>query len=431
MPIDSSNAHAKAYSTTDALASTVPAENKLDTIRALLTAPERTDILEIKRTLTEIEERLNNTKRRISDASDIMVPAVSATLAKDQQLSSMLKPVLVEQFRETSQQEPEVMAEALFPIMGPAIRKMIASMFTPDKQSKSITYRLEQLFLIDSNTGIPLNHAASKYAVERDADMVSGMLSAIQSFVHDAFSADEFDGLNTMQVGELSVWIEWGPKAVLAAVIRGAGPQRLREAMQIKLEEIHNEYATELNEYDGDNVHFEKLTPELHRFLIHHDGSTRSKIRNLPPLAKKWLLGGTIAAMLLLLAVIASIYDNNRFEDYVAKVDAEPGIVVTKAERRFRKYIINGLKDPLAKDPMTLLEDIPQDRVSYNFEPYQAITPELTVIRARELLKPPENVTLTVQDSALHISGGDPAWGNAVSSLAYALAGVNTVVVHK
>jgi len=256
-------------------------------------------------------------------------------------------------------------------------------------------------------------------------------LSAIQSFVHDAFSADEFDGLNTMQVGELSVWIEWGPKAVLAAVIRGAGPQKLREAMQIRLEEIHNHYATELNEYDGDSLHFEKLTPELHRFLNHHDGSTRSKIRNLPPLAKKWLLGGAIAAMLLLIAMIASIYDNHTFEDYVARVDAEPGIVVTKAERRFRKYIINGLKDPLAKDPMTLLEDIPQDRVSHNFEPYQAITPELTVIRARQLLKPPENVTLTVKDTALHISGGDPAWGNAVSSLAYALAGVNTVVVHK
>jgi len=97
MPIHSSNARAKADSSTNALASADSAENKLDTIRALLTAPERTDILEVKRSLTEIEERLNDTKRRISDASDIMVPAVSATLAKDQQLSSVLKPVLVEQ----------------------------------------------------------------------------------------------------------------------------------------------------------------------------------------------------------------------------------------------------------------------------------------------------------------------------------------------
>ena len=389
----------------------------------------RTD--DLKKALAAIEARLNNADKRTVDTAEIIVPAVKASLEKDEQLSAALKPVLVEQFKETSRNEPEVMAEALFPIMGPAIRKMIASMFTPDKDSRSVTYRLEQLFLIDSNTGLPLSHAASQNAVDRDADMVSGMLTAIQSFVHDAFSANEFDGLNTLQVGELSVWIEWGPKAVLAAVIRGTGPQKLREAMQIKLEEIHTEYATELKQYEGDSTQFETLTPELHRFMGNHDGSTRSKIRNLPEVAKYWLLGGAAVATILVASLIATLFDKSRFANLVARVDAEPGIVVTDAKRSFRNYVISGLKDPLATDPSTLLQNIPEDSVTYLFEPYQAITSEFTLLRAHELLKPPEGATLTLKGNTLHINGGDPAWANGVSPLAYALAGVSMVVVNK
>lgn len=127
------------------------------------------------------------------------------------------------------------------------------------------------------------------------------MLSAIQSFVHEAFSADEFDGLNTMQIGELSVWIEWGPSAVLAAVIRGVGPQQLRDAMQIKIEEIHQNYADELTHYSGDTALFGSLRPDLLQFLDSHDGSFRKKLRSLPPRVKQ-LLGGLVLASLCIVA---------------------------------------------------------------------------------------------------------------------------------
>ena len=402
----------------------------LEKLREILTQPERLQITELKTKFEALEARLNDPARRTDDTIEIIVPTIKARLATDEQLSDALKPVVVEQFHETSRNEPEVMAEALFPIIGPAIRKMITSMFTPDKKSRTITYQLDQLYLIDSDTGLPLSHAAAKNAADRDADMVSGMLNAIQSFVHDAFSANEFDGLNTLQVGELSVWIEWGPKAVLAAVIRGAGPQKLREAMQVKIEEIHADYATELKQYEGDTSDFEPLKPELHRFLQEHDGSLKSKIRTLPAIAKKWLIAGAIGTALLLISLIASLYDKNQFSNYVERVDAEPGIVVTDAQRSFRNYRIRGLKDPMATDPLALLQNIPEDRVTLNFEAYQAITPEFTQARAHELLKPPEGVTLIVEGTTLHIKNADPAWAQAVSHLAHALAGVNAVVVN-
>lgn len=45
--------------------------------------------------------------------------------------------------------------------------------------------------------------------------MVSGMLTAIRDFVADSFSVEEGEGLESILVGELNVWIEHGPEAIL------------------------------------------------------------------------------------------------------------------------------------------------------------------------------------------------------------------------
>ena len=111
----------------------------LEKLRDILTQPERLQITELKTKFEALEARLNDPARRTDDTIEIIVPTIKARLATDEQLSDALKPVVVEQFHETSRNEPEVMAEALFPIIGPAIRKMITSMFTPDKKSRTIT----------------------------------------------------------------------------------------------------------------------------------------------------------------------------------------------------------------------------------------------------------------------------------------------------
>ena len=69
--------------------------------------------------------------------------------------------------------------------------------------------------------------------------MVSGMLTAIRDFAQDSFRVSDDEALDTLQVGELSVWIEQGPHAILAAVIRGTAPPELRTALQEALERVH------------------------------------------------------------------------------------------------------------------------------------------------------------------------------------------------
>ena len=394
---------------------------------------DRKQLTQLRVQLNAIERRLSDRDARTRDTSDVLVNAVRTRLATDDKLGNALKPVVVEQFRQTSKDDPEIMAEALFPILGPAIRKMIAAMLTPDAKTKKRTYRLEQLFLIEKETGLPICHVASDTAVTKDADMVSGMLSAIQSFVHDAFATNDFDGLNTLQVGELSVWIEWGPSAILAAVIRGVGPEKLREAMQLQLEDIHHSYANQLMAYDGNAAPFDPIKPELHQFLDGHDGTLKNKVKKLPARAKRWLVGTGIALLCLVGWMLYQVYDSARWNRYVASIEAEPGIVVTKSDKGFRHYVLHGLKDPKATDPTRLLSEttINPDLVTHHFEPYQAIHADFVLARARALLEPPPDVNVSLVGSTLHVSSGNAMFVAKALRLGPLIVGIDRVSVRK
>ncbi len=61
-----------------------------------------------------------------------------------------------------------------------------------------------------------------------DADLISGMLTAIRDFVADSFARErEVGGLRRFSVGELTVMVEQGPQALIAAVVRGEAPDSL------------------------------------------------------------------------------------------------------------------------------------------------------------------------------------------------------------
>ena len=92
----------------------------------------------------------------------------------------------------------------------------------------TLVYRVEQVFLIERDSGLLLQHVKSNAVTAKYADMVSGMLTAIRDFARDSFRVSEDEGLDRFQVGDLSVLVEQGPHAILAAVVRGTPPPELR-----------------------------------------------------------------------------------------------------------------------------------------------------------------------------------------------------------
>ena len=163
----------------------------------------------------------------------------------------------------------------------------------------TLVYRTEQAFLIHRTTGLPLLHVAAPEVRNeaQDADMVSGMLTAIRDFVQDAFRNNSNEGggtnsLDALRVGELEVWVEQGPLAVIACVIRGSAPKELHTLFQETLEHIHGRYGRALERFDGDTAPFAPAQPELEQCL--KSGYRREQTRKLSP---------ALAVVLILLGV--------------------------------------------------------------------------------------------------------------------------------
>ncbi|MEO8349653.1 MAG: OmpA family protein, partial [Acidobacteriota bacterium] len=231
-----------------------PESDPLGELRRLLLVAEEAQV-------SRIQERLDDPEIHAEDVSRVLPEAIVLRSAKDDDFSRALQPTVEKAIVTSVRRDPQVLVDALFPVMGPAIRKAIASALASMVESfsetlehsfsvqgvkwrmeawrtgkplaevillRTVVYRVEQVFLIHRESGLLLQHVSATAAGVQDADMVSGMLTAIRDFVHDSFGGKEGDSLDTFQVGERSVWIEQGPHATLAAVVRGSAPRELR-----------------------------------------------------------------------------------------------------------------------------------------------------------------------------------------------------------
>jgi len=78
------------------------------------------------------------------------------------------------------------------------------------------------------------------------------------------------------------------------------------------------------------------------------------------------------------------------WESFLSRLRAQPGIIITEAGKRDGKWLVAGLRDPLAVDPQQLLRNssIDPDRVTSQWQPYQSLDPQLLLKRTQEALAP-------------------------------------------
>jgi outer membrane protein OmpA-like peptidoglycan-associated protein len=401
-------------------------------LRSLLLGPAETQI-------AEIHERLTDPHRQLEEVCRILPAAVSVRTRQDEELSNALAPTVTSAIETSVRRNPQPLVDAIFPVIGPAIRRAIAVALSGMTQSLNQTlahsfsmqglkwrieawrtgksfaevvmlhtllYRVEQVFLIHKETGLLLQHVVAGGAATQDADMVSGMLTAIQDFAHDSFNTPEGDQLETMQVGELTVWVEQGPLAILAGVIRGTAPQELRPVFQVTLEKIHLQFRAALVEFSGDSEPFEAARPLLEDCLeTQYDPEKQAATSSRIPTPVI-----VIASLILVALVVWGFFawrNARRWDAYLDRLKSEPGVVVTEAGERDGKYYVAGLRDPLARDPQAFLTETKVDpaEVTSRWQPFQAMSPEFVEARARKLLEPPETVNLKVQDGVLEAEG--------------------------
>jgi outer membrane protein OmpA-like peptidoglycan-associated protein len=415
-------------------------------LRSLIVGPEQ-------RQLRTIQARLDDPASQARDVSRVL-PVAMLLRKDDPQMTRALAPTVEEALTASVRRNPRPLADALFPIFGPAIRKAIAASLSSMLESlnqtlehslswralqwratawrtgkpfaevvllNTLIYRVEQVFLIERDSGLLLQHVTSNTVTAQDADMVSGMLTAIRDFARDSFRVSEDDTLDQLRVGDLSVWIEQGPHAILAVVIRGTAPPDLRLRMQETVEHVHARMADTLAAFDGNTQPFEAIRPALEGLI---ESSYRTSQRKTSP-----VLWGIAAALVLLLGwwSYTTLEARFRWKSYVSALRAEPGIVVVSSERRDGKFVVSGLRDPLARDPDTLLaaSGMAPDDVVGHWELYQALDPPIVQERARQLLRAPDTVQLKFNDGVLTAGGAAPvAWIRESARLAAFVPGV-------
>jgi OOP family OmpA-OmpF porin len=418
-------------------------------LRSLIVGPEQ-------RQLRTIQARLDDPATQARDVSRVL-PVAMLLRKDDPQMTRALAPTVEEALTASVRRNPRPLADALFPIFGPAIRKAIAASLSSMLESlnqtiehslswralqwritalrtgksfaeivllNTLVYRVEQVFLIDRESGLLLQHVKSPTVRTSDADMVAGMLTAIRDFARDSFRVSDEEALDAFRVGDLSIWIEQGPKAILAAAIRGTAPAELRQTMQEAVEHVHARTGEALAAFAGDTTPFETVRPVLEACLEARYRNERQK--KVSPLL--WIFLGVVV-----LALGAWLYldyaARSKWNAYLDALRAEPGIVVVAGGREGGTFVVHGLRDPLATDPASLVtaSGLAAADVAGTWQLYQALDPRIVVTRARQLLRAPDSVELTLADGVLRATGSAPVeWIQESQRLAPLVAGVTS-----
>jgi len=288
----------------------------------------------------------------------------------------------------------------------------------------ALVYRVEHVLLVHAETGLLLAHAPDGSL--GDADLISAMLTAIGDFVNDSLEPRKTGDLRAFAAGDLTVLVETGPRANIAAVVRGTPPDSLPAKLTATLETIHLQWCDPLTSFNGDAAGFRTTRPLLEDCIE----TVLATDRRAKADGRRWLTW-TLAAVLIVAGMgWWTTRGNRQWSTALARLEAEPGIAVIRSERSGGKWRLTGMRDPLAVNPALLMASrgVDTNDVIAHWEPYVSTEPALLLARARHVLAPPGGITLSLKGDTLVASGRAPAfWIVRAEGLAPALAGVGGI----
>lgn len=381
-----------------------------------------------------LRKHFDNPEQFTGDVSQVLPQAIAKSLNKDQQMVESLAPAIDGIFDHLINRDIDKFAKALFPVIGPAIRKSIAESFKQMIQTLNKTielsftwqgikwrieslrtgmpiaqiamlhglvYRVEQVFLIHRETGLLLQHIHQEDIDYKNADIISSMLTAIGDFVGDSFNQSTDETLDRIEMGELSIWVERGPEALIAIAVRGEAPKLHRAKMSSTLEKIHQQFSQHLLDFNGNTSIFEPCQFYLRQCL---DVQYKEEKKSTSIVS---LTVWTVLICLLIFWLVTSIHARTLRSDYVALLEQEPGYVITKSASQDGVFVIYGLRDPLSSsfDQLLSQSELDPKSVSHQFSPYQSLDSEFIIKRISKTIRPPNNVTLSLNQGVLAVSG--------------------------
>ena len=140
-------------------------------------------------------------------------------------------------------------------------------------------YDMEQAFLVYKD-GRLIAHRSKKAKEALGKEIVSGMLTALQSFIKESLQDEEQGELDEMKYGKLKIAIERAENIYLAVFLSGYITNELKAELRAILGRVNEEFGESLRSWDGVTTSLEK-TGELLDGLI----GTQSPIEKYTPIS--------------------------------------------------------------------------------------------------------------------------------------------------
>ena len=379
--------------------------------------------------LDKIHRYLSDNHGQAEAVSRVITEALLLRINRDNKLDTVLQPTVENIMRASVRRNPAELAENLFPVIGPAIRRSIAESFKGMLQDvshtlevslslkglkwrlegwrtgrkfsevvllKNLEYLVEEIYFVHTETGAILDHLIRAGSSGQDAAQVAAMFTAIQQFVNDSFSEGQ---LSNIEFGDVDILLARSPRAYLACVVRGQPPGHLRSDLQAALELMVMECADDLDSFIGDTFPFLKARRHMEGLLtsrLKEDG------HNIPFWAK-------LLPLFFVLTILGGLgflgykyYQMTVLAETVNEAILRPGIVpVRVAPSLFGQWNIICFKDELAAAPddRVIAAGLPQERYSIRYLPY--ISQDYAIIEKRlEMLLADKPEGLTVKLSS-------------------------------
>ncbi len=356
-----------------------------------------------RKQLVSLQKRLERMKVTPETVGEVLPEAVLLGEAQSGNLSRSMVEVLEKALAFSIRKNPLQLSGILFPIIGPAIRHAVRKVMADMMENMNSTlgkafslrrlrwrmeswktgvpfaeimfremyrYRVEHVFLIYRESAVLLASVSREKSATADNDMVTSMLVAVQSYIKDSLNLDQEESVRRITVGDYTVLVEEGPKAVLALVLNGVPDTEVSDIMDETLGNVHLTLGPHLRDFHGDVSVFEKNVSLLRPCLLSREqtGGGNSK------------LPVTIFFLLVLGALGWGIYSYAHLVSsqnaYIRELDDTEGMVIVDKKRVFRHVRLKVLRDSRAPLPEELAADgLNMKLISFKTIPY--ISPAL------------------------------------------------------
>ncbi|MGB5201730.1 MAG: hypothetical protein WBR56_17700, partial [Sedimenticolaceae bacterium] len=390
-------------------------QTALTALKSLLLGPERS-------VLDQLQTEAQDPEVQSERVADVLPDALrTANAASPRALSQALEQPVSECIENSVRRNPGFFADILYPVMGPAIRRSITQAmkglvqqinqaleysltlkglrwrleaarsgvpFAEIVLRRTLRYRVEEAFLIQTGSGLLIQHLGEETTPARDADAVSAMLTAIRDFARDTMDRDDPESrLETVDVGDHTLWLIHGPKAYLACAIRGVPAEGLRDELAAVLEKIHRRHAILLDSFAGDAAQAAPIVPLLQSCLRAEAAEPSGRRFPWPLLLILFTLTALLAWWLygLWQADMQAQAEATQQRAGVARIAAAPGIVLTDWRIDAGTLYLRGLHDPLTPAPRQLLAELgfSTDGYRLDFRPFESSDAVAALARAR------------------------------------------------